>query len=57
MFAACEPLRAKVQVIEEFARIAWSIQAKVEICWSGPCVWLELPQAQVDLPILVVLGV
>ena len=32
MFAACEPLRAKVELMEEFARVAWSIQAKVEIC-------------------------
>ena len=34
MFAACEPFRAKVELMEEFARVAWSIQAKVEICWS-----------------------
>ena len=47
MFAACKPLRAKVEAMEEFARVAWSIQAKVEICWSVKCVWLELPQAQV----------
>ena len=31
MFAACEPLKAKVEVME-FASVAWSIQAKVEIC-------------------------
>ena len=47
MFAAYEPLRVKVEAMEEFARVAWSIQAKVEICWSGLYVWLELPQAQV----------
>ena len=32
MFAACEPLRHMVEVIEEFAHVARSIQAKVEIC-------------------------
>ena len=32
MFAACEPLRPKVEVMEKFASVAWSIQAKVEIC-------------------------
>ena len=48
MFATCKSLRAKVEEMEEFAHIAWSIQAKVEICWSGPYVWLELPQAQVN---------
>ena len=32
MFAACEPLRPKVEVMEEFAHVARSIQAKVEIC-------------------------
>ena len=47
MFVACEPLRAKVELMEEFASVAWSIQAKVKICWSV-LVWLELLQAQVD---------
>ena len=47
MFVACEPLRPKVEAMEEFAYVAWSIQAKVEIYWSGP-VWLELPQAQAE---------
>ena len=47
MFAACEPLKPKVEAMEEFDHVAWSIQAKVEICWSGP-VWLELPQAQAE---------
>ena len=32
MFAACEPLRPKVEVMEEFAHETRSIQAKVEIC-------------------------
>ena len=32
MFAACEPFRPKVEVMEEFAHVARSIQAKVEIC-------------------------
>ena len=31
MFAACEPLKAKVEAMEKFDNVAWSIQAKVEI--------------------------
>ena len=46
MFAACEPLRAKVEAMEEFASVAWSIQAKVgrfvNVAWS--VAWI-LPQA------------
>ena len=48
MFAAYEPLRAKVEAMEEFASVVWTIQTKVEICWNGLCVWLELPQAHVS---------
>ena len=36
MFAACEPLRAKVELMEEFASVVWSIQAKVEMAWILP---------------------
>ena len=32
MIAACEPLRPKVEAMEEFASVVWTIQAKVEIC-------------------------
>ena len=32
MFVACELFRPKVEAMEEFASVAWSIQAKVEIC-------------------------
>ena len=32
MFTTCEPLRPKVEAMEEFASVARSIQAKVEIC-------------------------
>ena len=46
MFAAHEPLRPKMEAIEEFAHVAWSIQVKVEICWSvaWSVAWI-LPQA------------
>ena len=46
MFAACKPLKAKVEAMEEFASVPWSIQAKVEICWSvaWSVAWI-LPQA------------
>ena len=67
MFVACEPLRAEVEAMEEFASVAWSIQAKVEICWSvtWSVAWI-LPQAHKahqaqsghrNWPIQVVLGI
>ena len=56
MFAACEPLRAKVELMEEFASIAWSIQAKVEICWSGPVYGLNCHKLNLVDQILFVIG-
>ena len=49
MFAACEPLKAKVEVMEEFASVAWSISSQGGDLLKWACVWLELPQAQVSL--------
>ena len=45
MFVACEPLRAKVEVMEEFASVTRSIQAKLEICWCWAYVaWIAKPK-------------
>ena len=56
MFAACEPLRAKVELMEEFASVAWSIQAKVEICWVGLVCGLNCHKPSFVDQILFVIG-